>query len=223
MKINEIFHSIQGEGVYSGIPMVFVRLSGCNLRCNWCDTKYAYSEGEEFSIEEIVEQIQKFPIKKVCITGGEPMLQEDTPALIKKLIELDYSIYLETNGSISLEQLQQSEGIKISIDIKCPSSGENNKMDYSNLELLRAGDQLKFIIADEVDYNYAKEIVAKCSSTRPFEVIFTPVTWPDDTNDDNKSEFNLQKLADRVLNDALGVRVLPQLHKLIWPDRTRGV
>jgi 7-carboxy-7-deazaguanine synthase len=223
MRINEIFYSIQGEGIYSGLPMAFVRVMGCNLRCKWCDTKYAYSEGEEFTTDEIIEQIKKFPTKKVCITGGEPMLQEDTPALINRLIELGYTIYLETNGSISLGQLQQLEVIKISIDIKCPSSGEENKMDYSNLELLRAGDQLKFIIADEADYKFAKEIVVKCSSTRPFEVIFTPVTWPDDNSDDNKSGFNLQKLAEIILDDGLRVRILPQLHKLIWPERTRGV
>jgi 7-carboxy-7-deazaguanine synthase len=209
MKINEIFHSIQGEGILIGIPTIFIRTTGCNLRCSWCDTKYAYDEGDEMSIDEIMEKVKEHSCTHVCITGGEPLLQEETPTLVERLNKKNYRICLETNGSKSIEVLPCLDSLVISLDVKCPSSGMQDKMDFSNLELLSLNDQLKFIIADEEDYKYAKEIIAKhkpiCS------IIMTPV--------DGK---NLKNLAQWVLNDGLKVRVLPQLHKLIWGDR-KGV
>ena len=133
MKINEIFYSLQGEGVYMGLPMTFVRVTGCNLRCQWCDTKYAYYDGDELSINEILARLEKHPTKHICITGGEPMTHEETPELINQLINQGLIIYLETNGSIFLGKLPRADTLKISMDIKCPSSGEELKMNFTNL------------------------------------------------------------------------------------------
>ena len=159
MKINEIFYSIQGEGIYMGLPMAFVRVTGCNLRCSWCDTKYAYSQGKELSIDQIIERLKTYPTKHVCLTGGEPMAQDEIFNLINQLLSNDYKIYLETNGSISLTELPNSDAIKISIDIKCPSTGESQKMDFTNVVQLDEGDQLKFIISDQEDFEYAKQLI----------------------------------------------------------------
>lgn len=205
MKINEIFYSIQGEGILIGIPTVFIRTTGCNLHCSWCDTKYAYEEGKEMSEDKIIEKVKEFPTSHICITGGEPLLQKDILKLIQRLSRENYRICLETNGSKSIEVLPCSNSFVISLDIKCPSSGMHDKMDFSNLELLSLNDQLKFIIDDEKDYVYAKEIIDKykpiCS------IIMTPVYGN-----------NLKNLVQWVLKDGLRVRILPQLHKLIWAD-----
>jgi 7-carboxy-7-deazaguanine synthase len=220
MKINEIFYSIQGEGQFIGRPMAFIRVSGCNLRCSWCDTKYAYDSGLELSIEDIIKKIGKYPTNHVCLTGGEPLIQDESIKLIESLIKLGYTIYLETNGSIKLDNLIKNEFLKISMDIKCPSSGEEQKMNFDNLKFLGAGDQVKFIIVDDGDYNYARMIINKYLSNNDSEIIFTPCH-----NNLNRIEnkFNLPILAEKVLNDGLKVRVLPQLHKIIWPEKERGV
>lgn len=209
MKVCEIFKSIQGEGVTVGLPTTFVRLTGCNLRCDWCDTKYAYEEGEEMGIPDILAKVQELGNEQVCVTGGEPLCQGETPSLVDRLIEKGYLVTLETNGSKSIEPLQCSSNLMISLDIKCPSSGESGKMNFSNIVLLSPNDQLKFIIADRRDYDYAKEILKK---HRPLcNIVMTPVGGRD-----------LKELAEWALEDGLGVRVLPQLHKIIWGDR-RGV
>ena len=221
MKINEIFYSIQGEGIYMGLPMAFVRVTGCNLRCNWCDTQYAYSEGQELSIDQIIDRLKSYPTKRVCLTGGEPMAQDEILNLINQLLSSGYKIYLETNGSISLTELPKSEALKISIDIKCPSTGESKKMDFSNLGLLNEGDQLKFIINDQEDFNYAKEVLKKYPISDKCSIIFTPCDQK--YLGTSKDGLTLQKLAEWVLREGLSVHVLPQLHKLIWPDKKRGV
>ena len=209
MKINEIFVSIQGEGILIGIPTTFVRMTGCNLRCSWCDTKYAYEEGEEMSCEDVSSKIKGYSQNHVCITGGEPLLQEDVISLIQNLVNEGYEVCMETNGSKSIEDIPCLGSMVISLDIKCPSSGMQEKMDFSNLELLSLNDQLKFIVADLKDYEYAKEIIEKykpiCS------LIMTPV-----------GGRKLKELAEWVLADGLNVRVLPQLHKLIWGEK-KGV
>jgi 7-carboxy-7-deazaguanine synthase len=209
MKINEIFYSLQGEGILIGVPTTFIRTTGCNLRCSWCDTKYAYEEGKEMSIEEIVAKVKDFPAIYISITGGEPLIQKDTINLIQRLNDAGYEICLETNGSKSIEELPCLDSLMISLDIKCPSSGMHEEMEFSNLELLSPNDQLKFIIDDENDYKYAKNIIAKygpiCS------IIMMPVGGKE-----------LKNLAEWVLKDRLKVRVLPQLHKLIWSGK-RGV
>lgn len=205
MRICEIFHSIQGEGVTMGLPTIFIRLAGCNLQCKWCDTAYAKEEGEEMAIGDILAGIEGFDCAHVCVTGGEPLHQEETPRLVDALIERGYLVTLETNGSKSIEPLQCSECLMISLDVKCPGSGEAKKMDFANIELLSPNDQLKFVLADENDYEYAKKII---DEQRPLcNIVMTPVGGTE-----------LKVLAESVLRDKLNVRVLPQLHKIIWEN-----
>ncbi|MFO7618363.1 MAG: radical SAM protein [Thermoplasmata archaeon] len=205
MKICEIFHSIQGEGVTMGIPTIFVRLTGCNLDCKWCDTKYARAEGKEMSLDRVIEEIGKIKCSQVCVTGGEPMCQPETVKLVDRLLDAGYLVTLETNGSKNLEKLACSESLMISMDIKCPGSGQSEKMDLSNIELLGPTDQLKFIISDRTDYEYAKAILKEHQPA--CAIVMTPV-WG----------FEIAELIKWVLKDKLDVRILPQLHKLVWGD-----
>jgi 7-carboxy-7-deazaguanine synthase len=209
MKINEIFYSIQGEGKWMGLPNIFIRTTGCNLRCSFCDTTYAYETGEEMSIEEIINRIRKHPCNYVCITGGEPLLQEAIVQLIDVLLEKKYVICLETNGSIDIENLVGKKSLLISLDIKCPSSAMHEKMNFNNVSLLTCNDQLKFIIQNREDYEYAKKITKKY---KPQSAIFFQPVWG----------INLKELSSWVLNDGLDVRIGLQLHKIIWGDR-KGV
>lgn len=209
MKINEIFYSIQGEGKWMGLPNIFIRTTGCNLRCSFCDTTYAYETGEEMSIEEIINRIRKHPCNYVCITGGEPLLQEEIVQLIDVLLEKKYVICLETNGSIDIENLVGKKSLLISLDIKCPSSTMHEKMNFNNVSLLTCNDQLKFIIQNREDYEYAKKIIKKY---KPQSAIFFQPVWG----------INLKELSSWVLNDGLDVRIGLQLHKIIWGDR-KGV
>ncbi len=209
MEICEIYPSIQGEGLDMGLPTVFVRTSGCPLRCKWCDTLYAFSEGEEMSIEQILEQIQSHGMSRVCLTGGEPLVQKDIYRLIQKLIDSNYFVSIETSGAISIEDMPCVENLRIVLDIKCPSSEMHEKMDFSNIELLSPGDELKFVVADKKDYEYAKGIVDKY---KPICSIVMQPVWGSE----------IKELAEWVLDDHLNARVLPQLHKIIWGER-RGV
>ena len=207
LSVYSIFKSIQGEGLLMGIPTVFVRLAGCPLRCSWCDTAEARTaSGKPMSIEQIVAEIEKTRLFYVCLTGGEPLMQKESITLINKLIDKDYFIQLETSGALPLEEVPCSENVMISMDVKCPSSGMQDRMDMSNIELLSQFDQLKFVIADEADYLYAKKIMEE--NTINAAIIMTPVGGKD-----------LEWLAKRVIRDKLKVRVLPQLHKLIWGDQ----
>jgi len=209
MKIIEMFYSIQGEGIQIGLPTFFVRTSGCNLRCSWCDTKYAYYGGREVTPEKIVDAAKKYPIRRVSITGGEPLLQKDLNDTIKKFLEEDYEILIETNGSLSIEDIPISRKIVISLDIKCPSSGMTDMMKYSNLKLLKKKDQLKFVIKDRKDFDFALDIIEKY---RPkTNIIFQPVGGK-----------NIKKIVEWTLTSSHDIRVLPQLHKLIW-GKKRGV
>jgi len=209
MKINEIFYSIQGEGILTGVPTIFIRTTGCNLRCSWCDTQYAYEEGKEISIDDIIEKVKGYPANYVCITGGEPLLQKDTIKLAQKLCDEDYNVCLETNGSKPIEELPCLNNLMVSLDIKCPSSGMQEKMDFSSIQLLSPNDQLKFVIGDEKDYEYAKEVITKYNPI--CSIIMMPVGGKE-----------LKNLVELILRDGLKVRVLPQLHKLIWGDK-KGV
>lgn len=210
MKISEIFYSLQGEGILIGTPTAFVRTAGCNLRCRWCDTNYAQTgDGVERTVSEVVEAIREFGTRYVCITGGEPLLQKDIFRLINTLLENDYKVSVETNGSISIEEMPCSEDLVVSMDIKCPSSGMADKMDLGNLELLSQSDQLKFVVADKRDMEYAKEVIQKHEIQAT--IIMTPV-----------GGIDLKPVAEWVLENRLQVRVLPQLHKIIWGER-RGV
>lgn len=206
MKINEIFYSLQGEGKWTGLPNIFIRVTGCNLRCLYCDTKYAYYEGNEMSIEEIVKNIDNYQCKYICITGGEPLMQKDIINLIGTLIIKNYQICLETNGSKKIEILSNKKSLLISLDIKCPSSKMHKKMVFKNISFLRKSDQLKFIIKDKKDYNYAKKII---KDYKPISTIFFQPVWRSDP----------KKLADWIKEDKINVRLGLQLHKIIWGEK----
>ena len=205
MNINEIFYSIQGEGRWTGLPNIFVRVTGCNLRCSYCDTKYSYDNGKEMSIDEIVNDISNYPCKYVCITGGEPLLQHETQELIDTFLKRNYKISLETNGSINIEKIVNRKSLMISLDVKCPSSNMHEKMYLENIYQLRKDDQLKIIIQSKEDYNYAKKIIKKYEPI--CHVFFQPV-W----------DSNTKNLAIWILKDGLNVKLGLQIHKIIWGD-----
>jgi 7-carboxy-7-deazaguanine synthase len=208
MKINEIFFSIQGEGKWSGLPSIFIRTTGCNLRCSFCDTKYAYYSGEEISLNQIISRIEKYPSKNISITGGEPLLQTDIYDLIKNLLEKKYSICIETNGTIDITDLTKMKSVLISLDIKCPSSNMNGKNYLKNIKLLRETDQIKFIIKDKVDYKYSKKVLLQY---KPIcDIYFQPV-WG------VKPKF----LANLILKDGLKIKLGLQLHKIIWNEEKK--
>lgn len=212
LLVNEIFYSIQGESLYSGLPCTFIRLAGCNLRCAYCDTQYAYDEGTEIEINNLIKKISGFGCSLVEITGGEPLLQEETPLLIEKLIDDNYTVLLETNGSIDISSIDK-RCIKI-IDIKCPSSKMFSKNNLDNLNKLGEKDQVKFVIGNRNDYDFAKKIVKQIPENFPWaNILFSPIY--------NKIE--LSDLAQWILKDKLSVRFQIQLHKIIWPDILRGV
>jgi 7-carboxy-7-deazaguanine synthase len=213
MKISEIFYSIQGEGVEIGLPTVFVRLFACDLRCEWCDSKYAV-EGRDFreqSIEDVRSIIEKFKCKRVCITGGEPLLHgTELEELANELVSVGYRILLETSGHKNPPPIFWTDNCIISMDCKCPSSKMEDRMDFKLYEKLRKKDQLKFVINDEVDYEYAKSILKGYNIEA--SIIFQPVHGT-----------NLKWLTEMVIEDKLeDIRILPQLHKVIWGDK-RGV
>ena len=205
MKVCEVFRSLQGEGKKIGVPTFFIRTVGCNLRCSWCDTQYAMSEpGKDMSVDEIMELVKDE--KDVCLTGGEPMLQKDTLELLDRLSKAGKTAVLETNGSISIRDVPDSDMIIISMDIKCPCSEMQDKMEFGNIALLREKDQLKFVISDGSDLEYAIGILEKYSPK--CEVIFTPVGGMD-----------IEPLAEEVVERRINARVLPQLHKIIWGNK----
>lgn len=208
MRICEIFNSIQGEGLTMGSPTVFVRAVGCNLRCSWCDTGYSFEGGIEMSVDEILGEVGD--CFRVCLTGGEPMLQSDAPDLIQRLIGRGIQVVIETNGSVDLSDVPDDPLVMISMDIKCPSSGMTDKMLLSNLDLLSRKDQLKFVIKDERDLDFAVDFVKEHNPDT--NIIFGPVGGTD----------RLEWLVQRVLEEHLDIRVLPQLHKIIWGDK-KGV
>ena len=209
MKINEIYYSLQGEGKWTGLPNIFIRLTGCNLRCSYCDTTYAYDSGQDMSCTDILKKIEKFPCKKICITGGEPLLQSNINILIESLLKTGYEICLETNGSLSIKDFSKMDSLCISLDIKCPSSGMDKKMNFKNLSYLSIYDQLKLTIKDKDDYEYAKQILIKY---KPKSTIFFQPVW----------NSNLKKLSQWILEDGLDVRMGIQLHKIIWGNK-RGI
>ena len=201
MKICEMFRSIQGEGKLIGVPTYFIRSVGCNLDCAWCDTKYSFDGGTDMSVDEIVESARDE--RYICITGGEPMIQKEFPELLDRLLAEGKHVTIETNGSVSLKDLPDSENVLVSMDVKCPSSKMTDRMDWNNLALLRPKDQLKFVLADEGDYEFAVDIVRRYDPDT--EIIFSPV-----------GGMEARPIAERVVESGLNVRVLLQLHKIIW-------
>jgi 7-carboxy-7-deazaguanine synthase len=213
LKVNEIFYSIQGESSWSGCPCAFVRLAGCNLRCAYCDTSYAYEEGEWLEISAIERRIDSFGSRLVEITGGEPLIQEQAPELIARLLNRDFTVLLETNGSQDIGMIDE-RCIRI-VDIKCPSSGEMEKNRLENLAKMTANDEIKFVIGGREDYEYAKMIISRHLPARscPTPPLLSPVS----------GIMNVESLARWILDDRLPVRLQVQLHKVIWGSDRRGV
>jgi 7-carboxy-7-deazaguanine synthase len=225
MQITEIFYSIQGESTYSGLPCLFVRLTGCNLRCSWCDTEYSFYGGKRMSQEEVLAEVGRYPSKLVEITGGEPMLQErEVIQLMRRLLELDYTVLLETSGERDLSGVP-AEVVKI-VDVKCPGSGEGKSFRESNLETLTARDQVKFVIADRQDFEFARNFVSENRlAERAGELLFSPAFRKDADGERSASQCLLdpQQLAAWVLEEALPVRLSLQIHKFIWDPALHGV
>jgi 7-carboxy-7-deazaguanine synthase len=212
LTINEIFHSIQGESSFAGQPCVFVRLTACDLRCTWCDTPYAFYEGRKMSVDEVIADVESRGCELVEVTGGEPLLQQDVYPLMQRLIDAGKTVLIETGGHRSIGKVPA--GVIRIMDVKCPGSGESAKNDWSNLPLLTKRDEVKFVIADRVDYDYAREILAREHlADRCGAVLFSPV----------HGELEPRQLSEWVLADRLPVRVQLQLHKYIWSPETRGV
>jgi 7-carboxy-7-deazaguanine synthase len=210
LKVNEIFYSIQGESTYAGYPCVFVRLMGCNLRCSYCDTRYAYDEGRDMALPEIAGQIETYACTLVEITGGEPLLQPRTPDLINLLLEKGFHVLLETNGTKDIGPVDR-RCIKI-LDIKCPSSGEHFQNRMENLNRITDSDEIKFVIGDRADYDYAVSVI-RTAGLKTNPIHFSPVF----------GRLNPKILAEWMLKDRLKARLNLQLHKYIWPPDMRGV
>lgn len=212
LTINEIFHSIQGESTYAGRPCVFVRLTACDLRCRWCDTPYAFTEGRKMSLDEIVAAVKAYDCPLVEITGGEPLLQEDVYPLMARLIADGRTVLVETGGHRPIDRVPP-DVVRI-VDVKCPGSGEAHRMDWRNLALLAPHDEVKFVIGDREDYQYARDVIERHTlADRCAAILFSPVHGALDPRD----------LAAWVLADRLPVRVQLQVHKYIWDAETRGV
>jgi 7-carboxy-7-deazaguanine synthase len=213
MVVTEIFKSIQGESTFAGLPCVFVRLTGCNLRCHWCDTAYAFYGGEQMTPEAVFDRVEKFGGKLVEFTGGEPLLQErEVVPLCSRLIEAGYRVLIETSGERFIGKLPPAV-VKV-LDVKCPGSGEADKFCFENLPALEPKDQIKFVILDERDYLYAREFFDQHRlRERVNEVIFSPVF----------GQLQPRQLAEWILRDGLEVRLGLQLHKFIWDPEMRGV
>jgi 7-carboxy-7-deazaguanine synthase len=212
LTVNEIFYSIQGESTRAGTPCVFIRLTACDLRCSWCDTAYAFHEGRKMSVGEVVAAVEQLGCTLVEITGGEPLLQEDVYPLMDALLARGRTVMLETGGHRSIERVPASV-FKI-VDVKCPGSGEADKNDWRNLERLAPHDEVKFVVKDRVDYEFARDVLARHDvAARAAAVLMSPV----------HAVLDLKTLSEWILADHLPVRVQPQLHKYIWPPDTRGV
>jgi len=196
----------------TGLPTVFVRTAGCNLRCVYCDTKYSYANGKSLSINQIVKEVEKFYIKRVCITGGEPLLQKDVDHLVQVLVKKGYEVSIETNGSISLKKITNRNNVLFSLDIKCPSSGSQQQMNFSNLSLVKKTDQVKFIIGNKVDFAFACDVVNKYKLCSKTNIFFHPV-----------GGINAKNLVKDILSKKMDVRVGLQIHKIIWGEKKRGV
>jgi 7-carboxy-7-deazaguanine synthase len=212
LVVNEIFYSIQGESSYSGCPCVFVRLTGCNLRCSYCDTQYAYEDGESLEVPEILERVKAHRCHLVEVTGGEPLIQEETPLLVSRLLQEGFTVLLETNGSLDIGRVDP-RCVRV-VDIKCPSSGQMDCNDLRNLDRLSDRDELKFVIGARDDYEYAKHVLGRMRyPIGAGRVNFSPVFGGLDS----------RILAAWILEDHLEVRLNLQLHKIIWGSEQRGV
>ena len=210
LKVNEIFYSLQGESSQAGRPCVFVRLAGCNLRCKYCDTQNAYENGIEMSVDQVVRAVAKYSCPLVLVTGGEPLVQPDSLELMDKLLELEYYVMLETNGSQNIQPVP--EGVLVVLDMKCPGSGEVDKNLYSNIDYLGPMDNCKFVIGDRKDYEWASDVIFDYGINELSEVLLSPAY----------EILDPIQLAEWILKDKMPVRLQLQLHKLVWGPKVQG-
>ncbi len=212
LTINEIFHSIQGESSHAGRLCVFVRLTGCDLRCSWCDTPYSFHEGRKMSVDEVVAAVEAYGSPLVEITGGEPLLQEEVYPLMDRLLASGRTVMLETGGHRPTTRVPAA--VFTILDVKCPASGEASKNDWSNLDRLAAHDEVKFVVQDRADYDFAREVIARHDlAARAAAVLISPV----------HGVLDSKTLSEWMLADRLPARLQLQLHKFIWSPSTRGV
>ena len=212
ITVNEIFYSVQGESSYAGRPCVFIRLTACDLRCSWCDTAYAFHEGSKRPLESVLATVDEYDCGLVEVTGGEPLLQEGVYPLMRGLLERGKTVLLETGGHRSTARVP--EPVVTILDVKCPGSGEAEHMDWTNLERLRGHDEVKFVVKDRADYEYARDIIGRYDlASRAAAVHLSPV----------HGVLDPRTLSEWILADNLPVRVQLQLHKYIWDATTRGV
>jgi 7-carboxy-7-deazaguanine synthase len=211
LQITEIFHSIQGESTHVGQPCVFVRLTGCPLRCTWCDTEYAFHGGETMAFETILDRVRSYGCPLVEVTGGEPLHQPGALVLLMKLCDAGHQVMIETSGAFDISPIDPR--VSIIMDVKCPGSGMTDQMRWANIEYLSQKDEVKFVLKDRTDYEWAKDIVKQYSLGDRCPVLFSPVF----------ASLDSQPLAEWILSDRLPVRFQVQLHKLIWDPETRGV
>ncbi|OPY82303.1 MAG: 7-carboxy-7-deazaguanine synthase [Syntrophorhabdus sp. PtaU1.Bin153] len=211
LKVNEIFYSIQGESTFAGLPCIFIRLTGCNLRCSYCDTTYAYEEGREWSIPALIDHAKAYPSLLVEVTGGEPLLQAGTPELVKALLREDYKVLVETNGSLDISAIDKRA--IIIMDMKCPDSGMSNKNLFTNIHHLKSRDEVKFVIASERDYLWATSKITEYRLEQICTILFSSVY----------GKLQPSRLAEWILRDGIKARLQLQLHKYIWGPEERGV
>ena len=211
LKVNEIYASIQGESSHTGLPCIFIRLTGCNLRCTWCDTAYAFHKGDDLTVEETMQKVETFSLPLVEITGGEPLMQEDVYPLMDELLGKGYQVMLETGGALPIDKVPEKV-IKI-LDIKCPGSGEEEKNHLENLKFLAPHDEVKFVLLDRSDYEWSRDLLQKHDLPSSTQILFSPVF----------DKLDLKDLSEWILEDRLAVRLQTQLHKVIWNKNAVGV
>ena len=211
LKINEIFYSIQGEGTKAGLPCIFIRLTYCNLRCTYCDTEYAFYEGIDMTIDEILDRVKSYGCNLVEVTGGEPLVQSESIDLMSKLCDLSYEVMLETGGSLPIESVDKR--VKIILDFKCPTSKMVKKNDYSNVKHIKPIDEVKFVIGSREDYDWSRHLLEEYKLDSKCDVLFSTVF----------GELENRELVEWILEDNLKVRFQTQMHKHIWEPDKKGV
>lgn len=213
LRVTEIFHSIQGESTHAGRPCTFVRLTGCPMRCVWCDSEYTFTGGEHISVEEVLSQVRALGCNLVEVTGGEPLAQKEALLLINRLCDANYEVLVETGGYVSTEGLD--ERAKVILDVKCPGSGEDSRNHWNNLELIRADkDEVKFVIANKGDWEFARDIIERFELEKRAKAILISPVW---------GAADLKEVAHWITSSGLNVRLQLQMHKYIWGAEARGV
>lgn len=209
LKITEIFYSLQGEAMQSGLPTIFIRLTGCPLRCRYCDTEYAFTGGQFYSFDDLLSTLDQYPVKRVCVTGGEPLAQVSCYPFLDRLIDLGYQVSLETSGSLSIERVNKQ--VNVVLDFKTPESDEADKNYWKNLEYLKPTDQIKFVIQSLVDYEWCKQQIELYDLSAKATLLMSASTT---------GTLTPTELADAIIKDGLDVRFQMQLHKILWGDKT---